>query len=208
MGQTLRLFSLHPDNRFNVFRYSLACSRLFWPKRTFAMLRKIFPYFWLPFLLTAVVLVAVGLLMNGGQDTADMAPWFLFPALSCALLGILIWVVTHSKRFSRVKKISNNHYAASFSEAAISGKPTNFATRTLDNAEAVLEQTVTIGSTAYSAHPVKVFVEREGVILSLRGTVEQETQKREVEAAVRQIPGVVDVINFLTVENELQGNPG
>ena len=39
---------------------------------------------------------------------------------------------------------------------------------------------------------MKVFVEREGVILSLYGKVELETQKAEVEDALRKQPGVID----------------
>ena len=68
------------------------------------------------------------------------------------------------------------------------------------------DQTVIVDTTAWSAHPVKVFIEREereGVVLSLYGKVELEEQKQEVEAALRKIPGVLDVMNFLVAEDEL-----
>src|SRR5262249_16909068 len=79
----------------------------------------------------------------------------------------------------------------------------------LHEAEDVVDQTVTVATTAWSAHPVKVFVEREGpegVVLSLYGKVELEEQKQEVETALRNIPGVLDVMNFLVAEDELLNN--
>ena len=40
-------------------------------------------------------------------------------------------------------------------------------------------------------------------MLSLYGKVELEEQKKEVEAALRKMPGVIDVMNFLVAEDEL-----
>ncbi len=94
-------------------------------------------------------------------------------------------------------------YSATFEEAASTGKPTPLAAKILREAEDVVDQTVTVDTTAWSAHPVKVFVEREGVVLSLYGKVELEEQKQEVEAALRKMPGVLDVMNFLVAEDEL-----
>ena len=94
-------------------------------------------------------------------------------------------------------------YSSTFEEAASTGKPTPLAAKVLREAEDVVDQTVTVDTTAWSAHPVKVFVEREGVVLSLYGKVELEEQKQEVEAALRKMPGVLDVMNFLVAEDEL-----
>jgi len=94
-------------------------------------------------------------------------------------------------------------YSATFEEAASTGKPTPLAAKILREAEDVVDQTVTVDTTAWSAHPVKVFVEREGVVLSLYGKVELEEQKQEVESALRKMPGVLDVMNFLVAEDEL-----
>jgi BON domain len=80
------------------------------------------------------------------------------------------------------------------------------AAKVLEDAEVVVDQIVTVDTTAWSAHPVKVFIEREepeGVVLSLYGKVELEEQKQEVEAALRKMPGVLDVMNFLVAEDEL-----
>jgi len=101
------------------------------------------------------------------------------------------------------EEVKSGEYAATFAEAAITGKPTPLAAKVLQNAEDVVDQTVTVDTTAWSAHPVKVFVEREGVVLSLYGKVELEEQKQEVEAALRNMPGVLDVMNFLVAEDEL-----
>lgn len=79
----------------------------------------------------------------------------------------------------------------------------------LRNAEDEVDRVVTVATTAWSAHPVKVFIEQEspkGVVLSLYGKVELEEQKMEVENAVRRIPGVIDVMNFLVAEDELLNN--
>jgi hypothetical protein len=80
------------------------------------------------------------------------------------------------------------------------------AANILRNAEDVVDQVVTVATSAWSAHPVKVFIDREevdGVVLSLYGKVELEEQKQEVEDALRSIPGVIDVMNFLVAEDEL-----
>jgi hypothetical protein len=80
------------------------------------------------------------------------------------------------------------------------------AAKVLKDAEVVVDQTVTVDTTAWSAHPVKVFIEREepeGVVLSLYGKVELEEQKQEVEDVLRKMPGVLDVMNFLVAEDEL-----
>jgi osmotically-inducible protein OsmY len=113
------------------------------------------------------------------------------------------WALENPNAPAHGARAKGGRYATTFADAALTGKPTVFASQVLDQAEAVVEETVTISSTAWSAHPVKVFVEREGVVLSLYGKVELEAQKQEVEAAVRQVPGVLDVMNFLVAEDEL-----
>ncbi|MBE3559104.1 MAG: BON domain-containing protein [Ktedonobacteraceae bacterium] len=72
----------------------------------------------------------------------------------------------------------------------------------LAQARAAVHRTITISSTAYSAHPVHVESEGNGV-LSLYGKVELEAQRRELEEAVRQIPGVRAVNNFIVAEDAI-----
>jgi hypothetical protein len=164
------------------------------------------PSLWPLLLSAAILLVFIVLILLGtpGNDAlSGLAPWLIFIGLPCVLIGIIGWALEDPHATRHGVRARGGQQATSFAEAALSGRPTAFAARTLDQAEAVVEQAVTISSTAWSAHPVKVFVEREGVVLSLYGKVELEAQKREVEAGIRQIPGVLDVMNFLVAEDEL-----
>lgn len=164
------------------------------------------PSLWPILLSVAIALVFVGIILfgtPGHNQLAGLAPWLVFIGLPLVLIGIMGWALENPHGAAHGAHARGGRYATSFADASISGKPTVFATQVLDQAEEAVEGTVTIGSTAWSAHPVKVFVEREGVVLSLYGKVELEAQKREVEAAVRQVPGVLDVMNFLVAEDEL-----
>ena len=164
------------------------------------------PSLWPALLSVAILVVFAGLIMfgtPGHNQLAPLAPWFIFIGLPLVLIGIMGWALENPHGGAHGARARGGRYAASFADASITGKPTAFAEQVLDQAEGVVESTVTIGSTAWSAHPVKVFVEREGVVLSLYGKVELEAQKQEVEAAVRQVPGVLDVMNFLVAEDEL-----
>lgn len=117
-------------------------------------------------------------------------------------ISIMGWAL-EDPMATHAEHVKPGEYSTTFEEAASSGKPTPLAAQVLHEAEAVVDQTVTVDTTAWSAHPVKVFVEREGVVLSLYGKVELEEQKKEVEAALRKMPGVLDVMNFLVAEDEL-----
>jgi cytochrome c oxidase subunit IV/BON domain-containing protein len=128
--------------------------------------------------------------------------WITIIGAVFVFIGIMGWALenpmaTHSE------EVKPGEYSATFEEAASTGKPTPLAAKVLREAEDVVDQTVTVDTPAWSAHPVKVFVEREGVVLSLYGKVELEAQKQEVEAALRKMPGVLDVMNFLVAEDEL-----
>src|SRR5262249_5923223 len=147
------------------------------------------PSLWPILLSIAILLVFAGLIMIGTPGHTELsgaALWFIVIGLPCVLIGIIGWALENPHGSSHGAHAKGSRYATSFADASTTGKPTVFAEQVLDQAEAVVEGTVTISSTAWSAHPVKVFVEREGVVLSLYGKVELETQKKEVEAAVRQ----------------------
>ncbi|MBV9691905.1 MAG: BON domain-containing protein [Ktedonobacteraceae bacterium] len=76
----------------------------------------------------------------------------------------------------------------------------------LAQAEEVLERTVTVSSTAYSAHPVRVEideVEGDGVVLALYGKVELEAQRQLIEDEMWKIPNVVNVRNFIVAEDAI-----
>ncbi len=85
----------------------------------------------------------------------------------------------------------------------MTGKPTVLAEQLLQQARDTADRTVTVSSTAYSAHPVKVEIEREGVVLALYGKVELEAQRADIEKELLKMPGVIDVKNFLVAEDAL-----
>ena len=98
-------------------------------------------------------------------------------------------------------KLSN--LPTTYAEAAATGQPTYLAEQLLQEAQDVADRTVTVSSFAWSAHPVKVEIEREGVVLALYGKVELEAQKKSLEENLLQMPGVLDVRNFLVAEDAL-----
>ena len=79
------------------------------------------------------------------------------------------------------------------------------AREVLDEARAAAERVVTVSSTPYSVHPIKVELESEdnGVVLGLYGKIELEAQREELEEAVRAVPGVTDVKNFVVAEDTI-----
>lgn len=154
------------------------------------------PSYWPIVISVALLITIVGLLV------VNSTPALLIVGGVLVLISIVGWGL-EDPMASKSGEKKPNEVALSFAEAAITGKQTPLAKAALRDAEDVVEKTVTIASTAWSAHPVKVFVEREGVVLSLYGKVELEAQKQEVEKALRRMPGVIDVMNFLVAEDEL-----
>ena len=149
------------------------------------------------------VIVGVAILVTlAGFVVINSVPWITIVGAIFVFIGIMGWALENPMA-THEEEVKPGEYSATFAEAAITGKPTPLATKVLQDAEDVVDQTVTVATTAWSAHPVKVFVEREGVVLSLYGKVELEEQKKEVEAALRKMPGVLDVMNFLVAEDEL-----
>lgn len=154
------------------------------------------PSYWPIVISVALLITIVGLLV------VNSTPVLLIVGGVLVLISIVGWGL-EDPMASKSDGKKPNEVALSFAEAAITGKQTPLAKAALRDAEDIVEKTVTIASTAWSAHPVKVFVEREGVVLSLYGKVELEAQKQEVEKALRRMPGVIDVMNFLVAEDEL-----
>jgi osmotically-inducible protein OsmY len=152
--------------------------------------------FW-PIIVGAAILVTMA-----GFVFINTVYWITIFGAVFIFIGIMGWALENPMA-TPGKEVKPGVYAATFAEAAFTGKPTPYAAKVLQDAEDVVDQTVTVATTAWSAHPVKVFVEREGVVLSLYGKVELEEQKQEVESALRKMPGVLDVMNFLVAEDEL-----
>lgn len=154
------------------------------------------PSYWPLLVGLAVLIIFVGVLMSRAT------PALIIIGAPLLLITMMGWALENPNA-PKEAPVKQGEYAMSYAEAATTGKPTVLGQVALREAEDVVEQTVTISSTAWSAHPVKVFVEREGVVLSLYGKVELEAQKEEVETTLRKMPGVIDVLNFLVAEDEL-----
>jgi osmotically-inducible protein OsmY len=149
------------------------------------------------------VILAISILVTlAGFVFINTVYWISIIGAICVFISIMGWAL-EDPMATHGEEVKPGEYSATFEEAAATGKPTPLAAKVLQEAEDVVDQTVTVDTTAWSAHPVKVFIEREGVVLSLYGKVELEEQKREVEAALRKMPGVLDVMNFLVAEDEL-----
>lgn len=145
------------------------------------------PSFW-PLILGAAILVeVVGLLF------IPDAPWLSIIAAPFILWGILGWALEDPMGAPAAPPVVK--------------RPAPPAHEVLDLARATLDRVVTIASTAWSAHPVKIDIEEdhgsEGVVLATSGKVELEAQRQELEAALRALPGVIDVKNFVVAEDRI-----
>ncbi|MBO0781573.1 MAG: BON domain-containing protein [Ktedonobacteraceae bacterium] len=65
-----------------------------------------------------------------------------------------------------------------------------------------LDRAVTVSSTAWSAHPIKADVDRDGTV-TLHGKIELMAQRQEIEDAIWQVPGVRVVNNYIVAEDEI-----
>lgn len=142
------------------------------------------PSLW-PLFVGLSVLIAVG-----GVMFIETNPWITIIGSVLVLFTMMGWVF-------------ENPMAPRTASGEEVYRPSTFAEAVLLKAEDVVDRTVTISSTAWSAHPVKVELEREGVVLGLYGQVELEEQKRSVEAELLKLPGVIDVKNFIVAEDAL-----
>ncbi|GAC1362480.1 MAG: hypothetical protein NVS2B12_15230 [Ktedonobacteraceae bacterium] len=145
---------------------------------------------WWPLLLGAAILVTViGLLF------IPDGPWLSITAAPFILVGILGWALEDPMGSLHVHEEGTEHLHGVSMPAR----------EVLDLARAAAERIVTVSSTAYSVHPIKVEIESEdhGVILALYGKIELEAQREELEEAVRAVPGVADVKNFIIAEDTI-----
>ncbi len=154
------------------------------------------PSFW-PIILSAALLLCIA-----GFLFIDSSPWILVIAIPLVLIAIL--GLGLEDPMAPQEHAGRAYQATSYGGAA--GGPTTLAQAVLQRAEAVAEGIVTLSSTEWSAHPVHIEIEEDlgtGVVLALYGKVELEAQREELERALRQLPGVVDVKNFLVAEDAL-----
>jgi BON domain len=148
------------------------------------------PSLW-PMLLSVAILVTVaGLLFF--PDT----PWLTIVGAPFVLIGILGWAL-------------EDPMASAHEEQAgpvYTYNPHLKPAQVLDQAQEALDNSVTVSSTAYSVHPVTVEIDQvkdNGVVMALYGKVELEAQRTTIEQAVREVPNVLDVRNFIVAEDAI-----
>jgi hypothetical protein len=147
------------------------------------------PSLW-PFILSIAILVTIiGLLF------LPTNPWLTIVAAPFVLVGILGWALEDPMVASHDETTEVYQF-----------HPEITAHDVLEQAEAIVDRTVTVSSTAYSTHPVKVEIDQEksnGLILALYGKVELDAQRERVAEALRHLPNVLDVRNFIVAEDEI-----
>ncbi len=154
------------------------------------------PSFW-PILISLAIAVTLG-----GVLFISSAPWITAVGLIFVLITAVGWALENPMAPLK-EKAAPAHMVISYEEAMETGRPTALAEAVLQNAEEVAERVVTVSSTEWSAHPVHIEIEREGVILALYGKVELEAQRKTLEEELLKLPGVIDVRNFLVAEDEI-----
>ena len=150
-----------------------------------------------PLILSAAIALTVG-----GMLFVNTFPWITIIAAPFVLICILGWAL-EDPFASRGGSGRSTQMPTTYAESAETGKPTVLAEALLQDAQDVADRTVTVSSTEWSAHPVKVEIEREGVVLALYGKVELAEQRKELEERLLRMPGVIDVKNFLVAEDDL-----
>ena len=145
------------------------------------------PSLW-PLLLSASILLAVVGILFFPEN-----PWLTVVAAPLVIIGILGWALEDPMGGSPQPELSERE--ASLSPQAI-----------LDMARNIVENVVTVSSTAYSTHPVRVElddIKGDGIVLALYGKVELEAQRDALEAAMWELPKVINVLNFIIAEDSI-----
>ncbi len=147
------------------------------------------PSLW-PLVLSGAILITVTGLLFFPEN-----PWLTVVGAPLVLIGILGWALEDPMGgVGDAQSSSSLRYTTMKPEAV------------LDMARGVVENVVTISSTAYSTHPVRVEIDDirgEGIVLALYGKVELEAQRDAVEAAMWELPKVTNVLNFIVAEDSI-----
>ena len=152
------------------------------------------PSLW-PLILSVAIAVTVG-----GLLFVNTFPWISIIAAPFVLISILGWALENPFASHEAGRVT-------FSPGTYEpGKLPPLAEQLLQDAQEVANETVTVSSTEWSAHPVHIEIEEiepEGVVLALYGKVELAVQRKELEERLRSMPGVINVKSFLVAEDDL-----
>ncbi len=148
------------------------------------------PSLW-PLILSVAILVTVA-----GLLSLPDIPWLSIIGTPFILVGIMGWALEDP--------MTPKHQHEE-SERPISIIPANSAAAQtiLQHARDVADRIVTVSSTEYSVHPIKVEIEDDGIVLALYGKVELEAQRQRLEDALLAIPGVTGIRNFIVAEDSI-----
>lgn len=146
------------------------------------------PSLW-PLILSVAILVTVA-----GLLSLPDVPWLSIIGTPFILVGIMGWALEDpmaqkNQREERERPIVPAHSAA--------------AQTILQQAREIADRIVTVSSTEYSTHPVKVEIEDDGIVLALYGKVELEAQRQRLEDALLNVPGVTGIRNFIVAEDAI-----
>lgn len=144
------------------------------------------PSLW-PVLLNVAIITAIA-----GMLFIPENPWLTIIAAPFVVIGILGWALEDPMASPRDETSNYN--------------PNLTPEQVLELAQATIDRTVTISSTAYSTHPVTVElddIQGDTVVLALYGKVELEAQRDVIEDAMWQLPNVVNVRNFIVAEDAI-----
>ncbi len=147
------------------------------------------PSLW-PFILNVAIIVTIAGILFIPEN-----PWISIIGAPFVLIGILGWGLEDPMAKPRDE---TSNYVPGLTAHAL-----------LDMAQEIVDRNVTISSSAYSTHPVKVELDEikgDEVILALYGKVELEAQSQRLEEALRQLPNVLDVRNFIIAEDSILSN--
>ncbi len=146
------------------------------------------PSYWPLIASVAIFITFIGLLI------IDQTPLLALVGAVGTLVGIVGWGLEDPHAHAE-------HEASSqiIGESGVSP----LAEEVREEAQAIVDRLVVRGDLAWSAHPVNVEVEQEGVVLALYGKVELEAQKMAIEEEIRKLPHVLDVRNFIVAEDAI-----
>jgi hypothetical protein len=148
------------------------------------------PSLWPAVLSAAILITVAGLLF------VPETPWLSIVGAPLILVSILGWAL-------------EDPMAAPHGEQEGPGyiyHPQLAPNQVLEQAQMALERNVTVSSTAYSVHPVTVEIDQvkdNGVVLAIYGKVELGAQREQLELALRSVPNVLDVRNFVVAEDAI-----
>lgn len=149
------------------------------------------PSLWPALLSVAILVTVAGLLFIPDN------PWLSIVAAPFIVVGIMGWALEDPMGGHEETREGVAH------TRTLPLPPTQVI---LDEARQVARRVVTVASTAYSTHPIKVELENEGsdgIVVALYGKVELQAQREELEEAVHNVYGVSEVKNFVVAEDAI-----